>query len=138
MDLFCEIILKFCMPDYSPTYPSISVDLMMWNPLKGVLKDSASTVTFIHRFLRWAKIQVQVFFLRSSQQVHRIPGTEYAQHNAVQSSDQDEHSFKARMEKLQDGHSTNLYVEGWVIISSSRSNYSSYYRLPLSIDEEVV
>ncbi|KAF8547722.1 hypothetical protein OG21DRAFT_1501439 [Imleria badia] len=55
-----------------------------------------------------------------SKLVHRIPGTEYAQHDAVQSIDQDEHSFKARMEKLKDGSSTNLYIEG----------------LPLSIDEE--
>ena len=48
--------------------------------------------------------------------MHRIPGTEYAQHNAVQSTDQDENSFKSRMEKLKDATSTNLYIEGWVIL----------------------
>ncbi|KAG9311566.1 hypothetical protein JVU11DRAFT_7773 [Chiua virens] len=55
-----------------------------------------------------------------SKQIHRIPGTEYAQHSAVQSTDQDENSFKSRMDKLKDFTSTNLYIEG----------------LPLSIDEE--
>ncbi|KAG8216591.1 hypothetical protein J3R82DRAFT_6776 [Butyriboletus roseoflavus] len=55
-----------------------------------------------------------------SKQVHRIPGTEYAQHNAAQSTEQDESTFKSRMEKLRDTASTNLYIEG----------------LPLSIDEK--
>ncbi|KAG2151169.1 uncharacterized protein EDB93DRAFT_1275926 [Suillus bovinus] len=54
-----------------------------------------------------------------SKQVHRIPGTVYAQQSPSQ-IEQDEDSFKARMEKLKDGLSTNLYIEG----------------LPLSIDEE--
>ncbi|KAH0834967.1 hypothetical protein J3R83DRAFT_10676 [Lanmaoa asiatica] len=55
-----------------------------------------------------------------SKQVHRIPGTEYAQHHAAQLTDQDENTFKSRMEKLKDTASTNLYIEG----------------LPLSIDKE--
>ncbi|KIK90597.1 hypothetical protein PAXRUDRAFT_672772 [Paxillus rubicundulus Ve08.2h10] len=55
-----------------------------------------------------------------SKQVHRIPGTEYAQHATAQSSDHDMNTFKSRMEKLKDTASTNLYIEG----------------LPLSIDEE--
>ncbi|KAG2068535.1 hypothetical protein BDR04DRAFT_1232759 [Suillus decipiens] len=54
-----------------------------------------------------------------SKQIHRIPGTVYAQQSPSQ-IEHDEDSFKARMEKLKDGLSTNLYVEG----------------LPLSIDEE--
>ncbi|KAG1763310.1 hypothetical protein EDD22DRAFT_777237 [Suillus occidentalis] len=52
-------------------------------------------------------------------QIHRIPGTVYAQQSPSQ-IEHDEDSFKARMEKLKDGLSTNLYIEG----------------LPLSIDEE--
>ncbi|KAG6331810.1 hypothetical protein ID866_7278 [Astraeus odoratus] len=55
-----------------------------------------------------------------SKQVHRIPGTIYAQQNIAQPTDQDPNSFKARMEKLKDESSTNLYIEG----------------LPLSIDDE--
>ncbi|KIJ15388.1 hypothetical protein PAXINDRAFT_155694 [Paxillus involutus ATCC 200175] len=55
-----------------------------------------------------------------SKQVHRIPGTEYAQHAMAQASDHDMNTFKSRMEKLKDTASTNLYIEG----------------LPLSIDEE--
>ncbi|KIJ63818.1 hypothetical protein HYDPIDRAFT_29166 [Hydnomerulius pinastri MD-312] len=55
-----------------------------------------------------------------SKQVHRIPGTAYAQHHGVQQSEYDENTFKARMEKLKDQGSTNLYIEG----------------LPLSIDDE--
>ncbi|KAF8137111.1 hypothetical protein EV363DRAFT_1156073 [Boletus edulis] len=55
-----------------------------------------------------------------SKQLHRIPGTEFAQHSAAQSTDQDANTFKSRMEKLKDAASTNLYIEG----------------LPLSIDEE--
>ncbi|KAF9220809.1 hypothetical protein BS17DRAFT_882225 [Gyrodon lividus] len=55
-----------------------------------------------------------------SKQVHRIPGTEYAQHTMAQSNDYDVTTFKSRMEKLKDTTSTNLYIEG----------------LPLSIDEE--
>ncbi|KAG2140694.1 hypothetical protein DEU56DRAFT_885894 [Suillus clintonianus] len=54
-----------------------------------------------------------------SKQIHRIPGTVYAQQSPSQ-IEHDEDSFKARMEKLKDGLSTNLYIEG----------------LPLSIDEE--
>ncbi|KAG2054309.1 hypothetical protein BDR06DRAFT_421778 [Suillus hirtellus] len=54
-----------------------------------------------------------------SKQIHRIPGTVYAQQSPSQ-IEHDEDSFKARMEKLKDGSSTNLYIEG----------------LPLSIDEE--
>ncbi|KAH7912633.1 hypothetical protein BJ138DRAFT_1112176 [Hygrophoropsis aurantiaca] len=56
-----------------------------------------------------------------SKQIHRIPGTSYAQNGAPLPPDfQDEDSFKARMEKLRDESSTNLYIEG----------------LPLSIDED--
>ncbi|KAG1729520.1 uncharacterized protein EDB91DRAFT_811654 [Suillus paluster] len=54
-----------------------------------------------------------------SKQLHRIPGTVYAQQSPSH-IDHDEDSFKARMEKLKDGLSSNLYIEG----------------LPLSIDEE--
>ncbi|KAG2340807.1 hypothetical protein BDR05DRAFT_1002199 [Suillus weaverae] len=54
-----------------------------------------------------------------SKQIHRIPGTVYAQQSPSQ-IEHDEDSFKARMERLKDGLSTNLYIEG----------------LPLSIDEE--
>jgi hypothetical protein len=45
------------------------------------------------------------------QQIHRIPGTVYAQQSPSQ-IEHDEDSFKARMEKLKDGLSTNLYIEG--------------------------
>ncbi|KAI6041955.1 hypothetical protein EDC04DRAFT_2892456 [Pisolithus marmoratus] len=55
-----------------------------------------------------------------SKQVHRIPGTIYAQQSIAQPAEQDPASFKARMERLRDETSTNLYIEG----------------LPLTIDEE--
>ncbi|KAH7924940.1 hypothetical protein BV22DRAFT_1129446 [Leucogyrophana mollusca] len=56
-----------------------------------------------------------------SKQVHRIPGTSFAQNGVPLPADlHDEDSFKARMEKLRDDSSTNLYIEG----------------LPLSIDED--
>ncbi|KAI6112115.1 hypothetical protein EDD16DRAFT_1179583 [Pisolithus croceorrhizus] len=55
-----------------------------------------------------------------SKQVHRIPGTIYAQQSIAQPAEQDPASFKARMERLKDETSTNLYIEG----------------LPLTIDEE--
>lgn len=45
------------------------------------------------------------------QQLHRIPGTVYAE-QSPSLIDQDEDSFKARMEKLKDESSTNLYIEG--------------------------
>ncbi|KAL4073421.1 hypothetical protein J3A83DRAFT_2533416 [Scleroderma citrinum] len=57
-----------------------------------------------------------------SKQVHRIPGTIYAQQSIAQPTEQDPTSFKARMEKLKDESSTNLYMEG----------------LPLSIDDETL
>ncbi|KAI6145732.1 hypothetical protein EDD17DRAFT_128547 [Pisolithus thermaeus] len=55
-----------------------------------------------------------------SKQVHRIPGTIYAQQSIAQPAEQDPASFKARMERLKDETSTNLYIEG----------------LPLTIDEK--
>ncbi|KAK0203919.1 hypothetical protein DFS33DRAFT_843197 [Desarmillaria ectypa] len=60
-----------------------------------------------------------------SKQVHKIPGTTYAQAPSISSShstssaDHGDDSFKAKMERLHDPNSTNLYIEG----------------LPLSIDE---
>ncbi|OAX39944.1 hypothetical protein K503DRAFT_849253 [Rhizopogon vinicolor AM-OR11-026] len=54
-----------------------------------------------------------------SKQLHRIPGTVYAE-QSPSLIEHDEDSFKARMEKLKDESSTNLYIEG----------------LPLSVDEE--
>ncbi|KAK0217402.1 hypothetical protein EDD85DRAFT_372732 [Armillaria nabsnona] len=61
-----------------------------------------------------------------SKQVHKIPGTTYAQAPSISSSHSassvdhgDDGSFKAKMERLHDPNSTNLYIEG----------------LPLSIDE---
>ena len=71
--------------------------------------------------------------LRRRQQIHKIPGTIYAQAKVdsvahVSPSDcwmgteeDQDASFKARMEALADPLSTNLYMEG----------------LPLSIDEPV-
>lgn len=71
-----------------------------------------------------------------SQQIHKIPGTIYAQVNTnmhgtdgdssgywdgTSVADDEEASFKARMEALADPTSTNLYMEG----------------LPLSMDEPV-
>ncbi len=59
------------------------------------------------------------------QQVHKIPGTPYATLNADSdvalpaATTETADSFKARMERLKDMSSTNLYMEG----------------LPLSIDE---
>lgn len=70
-------------------------------------------------------------FLR--QQIHKIPGTVYAQvkvdnvsnvspsDNWMGTEEDQDASFKARMEALADPLSTNLYMEG----------------LPLSIDEPV-
>jgi hypothetical protein len=86
----------------------------------------------------------------ASQQIHKIPGTAYGarygqdnsasssasvssvtsdcgfhseqnQHSGSGSGPEAEESFKARMERLRDDTSTNLYIEG----------------LPLSIDEAV-
>ncbi|EGO03342.1 hypothetical protein SERLA73DRAFT_69228 [Serpula lacrymans var. lacrymans S7.3] len=57
-----------------------------------------------------------------SKQVHRIPGTSYASHSIHSSEAQDEETFKARMEKLKDEASTNLYIEG----------------LPLTIDDDTL
>ncbi|KAF9029124.1 hypothetical protein BDZ89DRAFT_733630 [Hymenopellis radicata] len=64
-----------------------------------------------------------------SKQVHKIPGTNFAQSSSVSShsgssygqanNHSDDGTFKAKMERLQDPNSTNLYIEG----------------LPLSIDE---
>ncbi|KZV68320.1 hypothetical protein PENSPDRAFT_18829 [Peniophora sp. CONT] len=59
-----------------------------------------------------------------SKQVHKIPGTVYANVPAAPAATTDPsgaETFKARMERLKDQGSTNLYVEG----------------LPLSIDEAV-
>jgi hypothetical protein len=75
----------------------------------------------------------------SLQQIHKIPGTTYAQGTLPPSSASswDEQgpsggssadgssggslaadaSFKAKMESLHDPTSTNLYMEGWVLIS---------------------
>lgn len=47
------------------------------------------------------------------QQLHRIPGTVYAE-QSPSLIEHDEDSFKARMEKLKDESSTNLYIEGYV------------------------
>ncbi|KAI6142728.1 hypothetical protein BKA82DRAFT_1000195 [Pisolithus tinctorius] len=55
-----------------------------------------------------------------SKQIHRIPGTIYAQQSIAQPAEHDPSSFKARMEGLKDETSTNLYIEG----------------LPLTINEE--
>ena len=60
----------------------------------------------------------------SVQQVHKIPGTVYANVPAAPAAATDPsgaETFKSRMERLKDHSSTNLYVEG----------------LPLSIDEAV-
>ena len=99
------------------------------------------------------------------QQIHKIPGTTYAQGNLAPSgsstpswNEQDEISggsvgggstagdatFKAKMESLHDPMSTNLYMEGSV--PALRIVWNAYiyiflvlfyYRLPLSIDEPV-
>lgn len=63
------------------------------------------------------------------QQIHKIPGTSYASLASTNStssvsgmsSSESADTFKARMERLKDQSSTNLYIEG----------------LPLSIDEAV-
>ena len=95
------------------------------------------------------------------QQIHKIPGTTYAQGNLAPSgssspswNEQGEISggsvgggstagdatFKAKMESLHDPTSTNLYMEGSVL--ALRNIWTAYiyvffYRLPLSIDEPV-
>jgi hypothetical protein len=50
----------------------------------------------------------------SIQQVHKIPGTAYASVPAasIRAVDADPSSFKAKMERLKDEGSTNLYMEG--------------------------
>lgn len=74
----------------------------------------------------FSKVSGTLFFVHSSllsdlcqQQVHKIPGTTYAQAPSVSSSHSassvdhgDDGSFKAKMERLHDPNSTNLYIEG--------------------------
>ncbi|EIW77320.1 hypothetical protein CONPUDRAFT_168270 [Coniophora puteana RWD-64-598 SS2] len=55
-----------------------------------------------------------------SKQIHKIPGTPYAQQGDSSPTEQDADSFKSRMNRLGDTASSNLYIEG----------------LPMSIDEE--
>jgi hypothetical protein len=48
------------------------------------------------------------------QQVHKIPGTVYANVPAAstRAAEGDPESFKAKMNRLKDENSTNLYMEG--------------------------
>jgi hypothetical protein len=96
------------------------------------------------------------------QQVHKIPGTTYAQVNLAASgsstpswdetggisgasvggaSTAGDASFKAKMESLHDPTSTNLYMEGSVLLYQILGPHIFMpfvlYRLPLSIDEPV-
>lgn len=53
---------------------------------------------------------------------------------------EDKETFKARMERLHDENSTNLYIEGFVVLFALVPAYLTYipsHRLPLSIDEPV-
>lgn len=81
-----------------------------------------NTVTYILPFPRYFSahsLSSAKYSLRYLQQVHKIPGTAYANSVALPASaTEPPDSFKARMERLKDKSSTNLYMEG----------------LPLSID----
>lgn len=71
--------------------------------------------------------KVRIFFLtltpcaELSQQVHKIPGTSFSQPASTQSlsqnqSSMDDETFKNKMERLHDPTSTNLYLEGCVLM----------------------
>jgi hypothetical protein len=96
--------------------------------------------------------------LTPRQQIHKIPGTTYALSPSPhptsstsasslngweQEDTEGNETFRAKMERLQDETSTNLYIEGYVFplpppfFSSPADRLLVMCRLPLSIDEPV-
>ena len=117
----------------------------------------------------FSKVHTHLFFsaktdakLSFVQQIHKIPGTTYAQGylaasgssttswdgkdeisgSSVGGVSAGDASFKVKMESLHDPTSTNLYMEGSAFCFIEHLDriylcFLFYYRLPLSIDEPV-
>lgn len=124
MVLFCAHICSLSM--HFLTFFNIIFPPGRFETIDAAEKCIQSLRRFRNLHPTFSKVSGTFFFVHSSllsdlcqQQVHKIPGTTYAQAPSISSSHSassvdhgDDGSFKAKMERLHDPNSTNLYIEG--------------------------